>query len=73
MIAVKIIALLLGFLFTLFGYLIYFRKKYNLINGFQKDFQAGKKTERYAAAVGLIEFVFGVACLLTGMILILFV
>ena len=73
MLALKIILILLGLAFSLFGYFIYFKKKYFLINGFQKDFQAGKKTERYAATVGLIEFVFGVACLLTGMILILFV
>ncbi len=72
MLVLKIIAVMLGIAFTVFGYLIYFRKKYHLINGFEKDFQAGKKTERYATTVGLIEFVIGVACLLTGILLILF-
>ena len=73
MLILKIIMILLGIAFTAFGYLIYFRKKYNLINGFEKDLRAGRKTERYAKTVGLIEFVLGVACLLTGVVLILFV
>ena len=37
MLALKIIAILIGLTFALFGYFIYFRKKYSLINGFEAD------------------------------------
>ncbi|MBE6529708.1 MAG: DUF3784 domain-containing protein [Ruminococcaceae bacterium] len=68
MLAVKIIVLLLGVLFTLFGYLIYFRKKYSLINGFESAHRSERKTERYAGRIGLIELMIGVACLIGGII-----
>ena len=48
MLALKIITVILGLAFTLFGYFIFFRKKYSLINGFEEAFKAGKKTESYA-------------------------
>ena len=69
MLALKIILVLLGLAFALVGYFIYFKKKYFLINGFQKDFQAGRKTERYAKTVGLAEFILGIALLLAGIVL----
>lgn len=72
MLALKIIAILLGLAFTLFGYFIYFRKKYNLINGFVSDFKAGRKNEDYAKRVGMIEFVIGIAILIAGIVLIIF-
>ena len=68
MIIVKIITLILGLAFLLFGYFIYFRKKYNLINGFKADYEAGRKDERYAKRVGLIEFIIGVVLLVSGII-----
>ena len=43
MLVLKILAILLGLAFTLFGHFIYFRKKYNLINGFEADFKAARK------------------------------
>ena len=52
MLVLIIIAVLLGLAFTMFGYCIYFRKKYNLINGFEADFKAGRKNEDYAKRVG---------------------
>ncbi len=73
MIILKIIAVLLGLAFTLFGYFIYFRKKYNLINGFESDFRAGRKNENYAKRIGLVEFVVGISILITGIVLIVFV
>lgn len=73
MLALKIILILLGLAFSLFGYFIYFKKKYFLINGFQKDFRSGRKTERYAQIVGLVEWIFGIACLLAGIVLILLI
>ena len=72
MLVLKILAILLGLAFTLFGYFIYFRKKYNLINGFEADFKAGRKNEDYAKRVGMVEFVIGIAILIAGLILIIF-
>ena len=72
MLVLKILAILLGLAFTLFGYFIYFRKKYNLINGFEADFKAGRKNENYAKRVGMVEFVIGIAILIAGLILIIF-
>ena len=72
MLVLKILAVLLGLAFALFGYFIYFRKKYNLINGFEADFKAGRKNEDYAKRVGMVEFVIGIAILIAGLILIIF-
>lgn len=43
MLILKIILMTLGVAFTTFGYKIYFRKKYNLINGFE---EASKQEEK---------------------------
>ena len=72
MIVLKITAFLLGATFTLFGYFIFFRKKYFLINGFEKDFKRDGESEKYAMAVGLIEFIIGIVFLAVGIILIIF-
>ena len=39
----KIILILVGLAFITFGYLIYFKEKYNLINDFESNFKSGKK------------------------------
>ena len=72
MIALKVLAVVLGLAFLLFGYFICFKKKYNLINGFETDFKAGRKNEEYAKRVGMVEFVVGIALLIAGVALILF-
>ena len=72
MLALKIIAAALGLAFGLFGWFIFFRKKYTLINGFAADLKAGRKDEAYARRVGLIEFILGIALLAAGLILIIF-
>ena len=72
MLVLKMVAVLLGLTFTLFGYFIYFRKKYNLINDFEADFKAGRKNEDYAKRVGMVEFVIGIAILIAGIVLIIF-
>ena len=72
MLALKITLTLLGAALTLFGYFIYFRKRYGLINGFEADLKAGRKSEKYAERVGLIEFVAGIGCLLAGAALMVF-
>ena len=73
MLALKIIAVILGLAFSLFGYFIFFKKKYSLINGFSEDFKAGRKDENYARRVGIIEFIVGIVLLLVAVILIIFV
>ena len=73
MLALKIIAVILGLAFTLFGYFIFFKKKYSLINGFKEDLKAGRKDENYARRVGIIEFIVGIVLLLVSVILIIFV
>ena len=72
MIVLKVLTVVLGLAFLLFGYFIYFKKKYNLINGFEADFKAGRKNEGYAKRVGMVEFVVGIALLIAGIALILF-
>lgn len=67
----KIILIALGATFSIFGYLIYFKKKYNLINDFEANHKAGRKTESYARKVGLIELLLGIAILLVGFYLII--
>ena len=73
MLVLKVVAVVLGMAFLLFGYFIYFKKKYNLINGFEADFKAGQKSEKYAKRVGMAEFVVGIALLIAGVALIIFV
>ena len=72
MLVLKIVSVLLGLSFTLFGYFIYLRKKYNLINCFEADFRAGRKNEEYAKRVGMVEFVIRIAVLVAGIVLIIF-
>ncbi len=72
MLALKIVAILLGLAFGVFGYFIYFQKKYFLVNGFAEDVRSKKKTERYAKTVGLVEVILGIGCLLAGIALMIF-
>lgn len=44
----KIILVTVGVAFIMFGYEIYFKKKYNISNGFEEDYKNGRKTESYA-------------------------
>lgn len=67
----KLILITVGVAFTTFGYEIYFRKKYNLINGFEEDYKAGRKTEVYAKRVGLIEFIIGIILAVIGICVII--
>ena len=67
----KIILITVGVAFIVFGYEIYFQKKYNLINGFREDYEAGRKTESYAKRVGLTEFIIGIVLALIGICVII--
>ena len=62
----KIILILVGLVFIIFGYLIYFKEKYNLINGFESDYKSGRKSETYAKKVGLVEFMIGIILVVVG-------
>lgn len=73
MLVLKIILLITGLAFTLFGYFIYFGKKYSLINGFSEEFKRGEKTEDYAKRVGIIEFILGIIFIISAGILIVLV
>lgn len=53
----KMMLITVGVAFSLFGYLIYFKKQYDLINGFEEDHKAGRKTESYAKKVGMIQMI----------------
>ncbi len=72
MIIVKILSAFLGIAFLLFGYFIYFRKKYNLINGFAENHKNGRKTEKYALRVGLVELIIGGVLLAVSVVLFIF-
>ena len=68
----KILLPILGIAFSLFGYFIFFKKKYSLINGFDAALREGRKTERYARRVGAAELILGILFLIVSVILILF-
>ena len=67
-----IVDALLGLAFAIFGYLIFFKKRYSLINGFDAAFREGRRTEKYARRVGLIEFVLGVLLLVASVLSLFF-
>ena len=68
----KILLPIVGIAFLLFGYFIFFKKKYSLINGFEAAFKEGRKTEIYARRVGLVELILGILLLIASVVLILF-
>ena len=72
MLVLKLISAILGVAFSFFGYLIFYKNKYSLINGFDADYKAGRKTEDYAKRVGLTELVLGAAILIAATILLIF-
>ena len=72
MVFLKALAVVLVLAFLLFGYFIYFKKKYHLVNGFEADFKAGRMNEENAKRVGRVELVVGITLLIAGAALILF-
>ncbi len=65
----SIILTIMGIVFTIFGYLIYFKKNYKLINGFKNDLAKGGKNISYGKKVGLVELIVGVILILIGIYL----
>lgn len=70
-IVLKIILIILGATFITFGYEIYFKKEYNLIDGFKEDYKADRKTKLYAKRVGLLELIIGIILILFGVYVII--
>lgn len=66
MIVILITFTLVGAMLATFGYLIYFRGKYGLINNFYEDRQRGLFNDAYARGVGLVEFIAGIVTTLSG-------
>ncbi len=64
MLILKILLFILGTVFSTFGYLIYFRKKYSLINSFKLDILYKRRDTSYAKKLGLIEFVLGLVLII---------
>lgn len=54
--------------FIIFGYAIWFKGKYTLINNFISDREKGKLDDFYAERVGKIEFIGGISCVVLGII-----
>lgn len=71
MLILKIVLILLGASFLTFGYLIYSKERYELINGFESDLKVGRKTEEYAKKVGKIELTIGSVLLIVGIVVII--
>ena len=65
----KIISLILALAFIFLGYNIYFKKKYKLINNFEKDYKNGLKDEEYAKKVGIIELLLGIFFIILFLVL----
>ena len=68
---IQAVLIILGVISLYYGYNIFFKKKYNLINDFEAEFKAGRKTEKYAERIGIIEFVLGAGILIGGILLII--
>lgn len=68
---IQAVLIILGVISLYYGYNIFFKKKYDLINNFEAEFKAGRKREKYAERIGIIEFVIGVGMLIGGILLII--
>ena len=68
---IQAVLIILGVISLYYGYNIFFKKKYDLINDFEAEFKAGRKTEKYAKRIGIIEFVIGAGMLIGGILLII--
>ena len=73
MVLLKLILTMLGTTFLLLGYLIVFRKKYSLINGFEAALKSGEKEESDAERVGKTYLLIGLKLLVVMGILCFFV
>ena len=72
MLILKLILLALGLTFSVFGYLIVFKKKFGLINDFEARKKVGSQTDADAIRVGKIVLTLGVGVLVLFVLLMIF-
>ena len=72
MLILKLILLALGITFSVFGYLIVFKKKFGLINDFEARKKVGSQTDADAIRVGKIALTLGVGLLVLFVLLMIF-
>lgn len=72
MFMLKIILFVLGITFTVFGYLIVFKKQYGLINDFEARKRAGSQKDTDAIRVGQVELIIGIGLLVLFVLLMIF-
>ena len=68
----KLILLALGLTFSVFGYLIVFKKKFGLINDFEARKKVGSQTDADAIRVGKIVLTLGAGLLVLFVLLMIF-
>ena len=69
---VKFILFVLGITFTVFGYLIEFKRQYGLINDFKARKRAGSQKDIDAIRVGQVELILGIGLLVLFVLLMIF-
>ena len=72
MLILKLILLALGLTFSVFGYLIVFKKKFGLINDFEVRKKVGSQTDADAIRVGKNSLTLGVGLLVLFVLLMIF-
>ena len=72
MLILKLILLALGSTFSVFGYLIVFKKKFGLINDFEARKKVGSQTDADAIRVGKIVLTIGAGLLVLFVLLMIF-
>ena len=72
MLILKLILLALGLTFSVFGYLIVFKKKFGLINDFEARKKVGSQTDADAIRVGKIVLTLGAGLLVLFVLLMMF-
>ena len=72
MLILKLILLALGITFSIFGYLIVCKKKYELINDFEARKKVGSRTDADAIRVGKIVLTLGAGLLVLFVLLMIF-
>ena len=68
----KIILFVIGITFCLFGYLIVWKKKYNLINDFKARKKVGSQKDADAIRIGQVELILGIGLLVLFVLLMIF-
>ena len=68
MIVLKISQIIIGLILVILGFLIYFKRKYNLANDYLKLLEKGKVNQDYAINIGLIYLIGGALIVTCGII-----